>query len=153
MPAKAVDDFLRFKLMTDMNGARSVAFDVYYDEALHSGELEDPLAYYDAELDKQRLFPKYPFRVEATYLSVDEGFYALYYMAAYYAAAQLRAKVVEQFGPRWYNDPAAGDFLKGLFRQGDGITVTEMLRQLGYDEGLNPDYLIVEYQARYDELK
>jgi hypothetical protein len=152
MPEDVVDDFLRFKLMTDMRSARSAAFNVIYDEALHSGELEDPLAFYDAELDKQRLFPKYPVRVEATYLNVDEGFYALYYTAAYYAAAQLRAKVVEKFGSRWYKDPAAGEFLKALFRQGDSITVTEMLQQIGYAEGLNPAYLIAEYQARYDAL-
>ncbi len=152
MPPDVVDDFLRYKLLLDMGSARSIAFDVYYDEPLHAGELEDPLAYYDAELDKQRLFPKYPFRAEATYLSVDEGFYALYYMAAYYGAAQLRAKMMEEFGPRWYKDAAAGEFLKGLFRKGDSITLTEMLQQIGYDEGLNPDYLIAEYQARYDEL-
>ena len=153
MPAEAVDRFLRYKLMTDMGGARGIAFGVFYDEALHSGELEDPLSYYDAEAAKQRLFPKYAFRVEANYLAVDEGFYALYYMAAYYAAAQLRAVVVEKFGPKWYKDPAAGEFFKNLFLQGDGITVTEMLQQIGYAEGLNPDYLIAEHQTRYDALK
>jgi len=153
MPARAVDDFLRFKLITDMGSARSVAFDCYYDEALHSGELENPLAYYDAEVDKQRLFPKYPFRVEATYLNVDEGFYALYYMAAYYAAAQLRARVVEDFGPQWYKDPAAGEFMKDLFRRGDSWTQAEMLQYIGYEEGLDPEYLVADYQVRYDELQ
>ncbi len=153
MPEEVADDFLRFKLMTDMGAARGVAFDVIYDEALHSGELENPLAFYDAEVDKQRLFPKYPCNVEAAYLSVDEGFYALYYTAAYYAAAQLRAKLREDFGPRWYKDPAAGNTLKDLFRRGDSITVTEMLQQVGYPEGLDPAYLIVDYRARYDALK
>lgn len=153
MPQEVVDDFLRYKLLLDMGTARSIAFDVFYDEALHAGELEDPLALYDAELDKQRLFPKYPFRVEATYLSMDEGFYALYYMAAFYGTAQLRAKVVERFGPQWYKDPAAGEFFVDLFRRGDAWTLPEMLRHIGYDEGLNPDYLIAEYRARYDELR
>jgi len=153
MPPEVVDDFLRYKLLVDMGTARSIAFDVFYDEPLHAGELEDPLAYYDVELDKQRLLPKYPFRVEATYLSIDEGFYALYYMAAFYGVAQLRAKVVERFGPRWYKDPAAGEFFVDLFRRGDAWTLPEMLKYIGYDEGLNPDYLIAEYRARYDELK
>jgi hypothetical protein len=153
MPEEALDDFLRYKLITDMGSARGIAFDCYYDEALHSGELEDPLAYYDAELDKQRLFPKYPCNVEATYLSVDEGFYALYYMAAFYGVAQLRAEVVERFGERWYKDPAAGEFFRDLFRRGDSWTLAEMLQYLGYEEGLNPDYLIADYQSRYDELQ
>jgi hypothetical protein len=153
MPAEVVDDFLQYKLLTDMGSARSIAFDVYYDEVLHSGELEDPLAYYDAEVDKQRLFPEYPSRTEALYLAVDEGFYALYYMAAYYGAAQLRAEVVERFGPEWYRDPAAGEFFVDLFRRGDSWTQGEMLEYIGYEEGLNPDYLIAEYQARYEELQ
>jgi len=152
MPEEAIDGFLRYKLLTDMGQARSTAYDVYYDEALHSGELEDPLAYYVAEVDKQRLFPKYAVRDEGYYLVVDEGFYALYYMAAYYAVAQLRAAVVEKFGPKWYKNPAAGEFFKNLFRQGDSITVTEMLQQIGYPEALNPDYLIAEYRARYEAL-
>ena len=153
MPEAAVHDFLAYKLMLDMGMARSTAFDVYYDEALHSGELEDPLAYYDAEIDRQRLFPEYACRTEAGYLNVDEGFYALYYMAAFYGAAQLRAKVVERFGPEWYRDPAAGEFFVDLFRRGDAWTLGEMLQYIGYEEGLNPDYLIAEYQARYDALK
>lgn len=153
MPEKVIDEFLKYKLITDMGGARGIAFGVFYDEALHSGELEDPLSYYDAEADKQRLFPRYAVRVEANHLAIDEGFYALYYMAAFCAAAQLRAKVVEEFGERWYKDPAAGEFFKNLFRRGDSITVTEMLQHTGYPEGLNPDYLIAEYRARYDALK
>ncbi len=153
MPEEIIDDFLKYKLMTDMGGARGIAFGVFYDEALHSGELEDPLSYYDAEVDKHRLFPKYPVRVEANYLAVDEGFYALYYMAAYYGAAQLRAKLRENFGPLWYKDPAAGEFFKNLFLLGDSITVTEMLQRIGYAEGLNPDYLIADFRARYDALE
>lgn len=153
MPEEALDEFLKYKLMVDMLNARAIAFEVFYDEALHSGELEDPLSYYEAEADKQRLFPKYAVRDEGAYLNVDEGFYALYYMAAYYATAQLRAKVVEKFGPRWYKDPAAGEFFKELFRRGDAWTLEEMLREIGYPEGLNPAYLIAEYRARYDALK
>lgn len=153
MPEEAVDSFLRYKLLYDMGMARSTAFDVYYDEPLHAGELEDPFAYYVAEIDKQRLFPRYAVRDEGIYLAVDEGFYALYYMAAYYAAAQLRAAVVEKFGPKWYKDPAAGEFFKDLFRRGDAWTLTEMLQYVGYDEGLNPEYLVAEYQERYGKIK
>lgn len=152
MPEKAVDGFLRYKLLLDMAMARSTAFDVYYDEALHAGELDDPLAYYVAEVDKQRLFPRYAVRDEGHYLAVDEGFYALYYMAAYYAVAQLRAAVVEKFGPKWYKDPAAGEFFKELFQRGDAWTLEEMLQHIGYAEGLNPEYLIAEYRARYEAL-
>jgi hypothetical protein len=153
MPTEAVDRFLRYKLMTDMGAARNIAFRIFYDEALHSGKLKDPFSYYDAEADKQRLFPKYPVRVEANYLAVDEGFYALYYMAAYYGATQLRAKLREDFGSRWYKNPAAGEFFKELFARGDAWTLGEMLQHIGYEEGLNPDYLVAEHQRRYDELK
>jgi hypothetical protein len=152
MPEDAVDRFLRYKLLYDMAVARSTAFDVYYDEPLHAGELEDPLVYYVAEVDKQRLFPRYAVRDESLYLAVDEGFYALYYMAAFYGVAQLRAAVVEKFGPKWYKDPAAGEFFKDLFRRGDAWTLAEMLQYVGYDEGLNPEYLVAEYQERYDKI-
>jgi hypothetical protein len=149
MPEDAIDEFLRYKLLLDMAVARSTAFDVYYDEPLHAGELEDPLAYYVAEVDKQRLFPKYPVRDEGYYLVVDEGFYALYYMAAFYGVAQLRAAVVEKFGPKWYKDPAAGEFFQDLFSHGDEWTLTEMLQYVGYEEGLDPEYLVAEYKDRY----
>jgi hypothetical protein len=152
MPKEAIDEFLRYKLITDMGSARGIAFEVIYDEALHSGELDDPLAFYEAEADKQRLFPKYTCQVEASYLNLDEGFYALYYMAAYYAVAQLRAKVVEKFGPKWYKDPAAGEFFRDLFRRGDAWTLEEMLQYIGYEEGLDPDYLVADYRGRYEAL-
>jgi hypothetical protein len=74
-------------------------------------------------------------------------------MAAFYGVAQLRAEVVERFGERWYKDPAAGEFFRDLFRRGDSWTLAEMLQYLGYEEGLNPDYLIADYRARYDALK
>lgn len=153
MPEEAINEFLEYRLIIDMGSARGIAFAVIYDEALHSGELDDPLSFYEAEVDKQRLFPKYMCNVEGNYLSVDEGFYALYYMAAYYAVAQLRAKVVETFGPKWYKDPAAGEFFQELFRRGDAWTQEEMLQHIGYEEGLNPDYLVAEYRARYEALK
>lgn len=153
MPEDAVDEYLAYTLIVDMALARSTAFEVFYDEAIHSGEVEDPLAYYEAEGDKQRLFPKYEARIEGNYLIVDEGFYALYYMAAYYGMAQLRAEVRERFGERWYKDPAAGEFFRDLFSRGDSWTLGEMLQYIGYEEGLNPDYLIADYQARYDELR
>ncbi len=155
MPPKVVDDYLWYGLAISMGSARSTAFDVVYDEQLHNGSLDDAgaRALYEQELDRQRLFPKYAISLEGDYLGVDEGFYALYYMAAEYAAAQLHAKMDEKFGPRWYKDPAAGAFLKDLFRHGDSWTVDEMLKYVGFPEGLEPDYLIAEYKARYEELK
>lgn len=155
MPAEVLDDYLRYKLATDLGAARSTAFDVIYDEILHSGKFTDEelLARYEEEVDRQRLFPKYRISLEADYLNVDEGFYALYYMAAYYAAAQLKVAVTERFGPRWYKDPAAGEFFRDLFRHGDSWTVDEMLRYVGFEEGLNPEYLIADFKARYEELK
>lgn len=153
MPPKVVDEYLYFRLGVDMGSARSNAFDVMYDAELHSGELADPMARYKELIDEQRLFPEYAIDTETYYLYVDEGFYSLYYMAAFYGAAQLKAKMVEKFGPRWYKDPAAGEMLKGLFKQGDTITLDEMLKQIGYAEGLNPDYLAADYKARYEALK
>ena len=155
MPESVVDDYLLFGLANDLGSARSTAFDVIYDEALHDGTRtpDDAKALYERLIDEQRLFPKYAINIESEYLNVDEGFYALYYGAAFYAAAQLKAVVVAKFGPRWYKNPATGEFLQGLFRQGNGPTVDEMLRQIGYPEGVNPDYLVAEYKARYDEIK
>jgi len=153
MPPKAVDEYLYYRLGLDMSSARSTAFDVIYDPELHSGELADPMARCKELTDEQRLFPEYPIDTESYYLYVDEGFYALYYMSAFYGAAQLKAKMVEKFGPRWYKDPAAGEMLKGLFKQGDALAIDDMLKQIGYAEGLNPDYLAADYKARYEALK
>ncbi len=150
---KDVDEYLYFRLGLDMSSARSTAFDVIFDPELHSGELAEPMARYKELIDEQRLFPEYPIDTASYYLYVDEGFYALYYMSAFYGAAQLKAKMVEKFGPRWYKDPAAGEMLRGLFKRGDALSIDEMLKQIGYAEGLNPDYLAADYKARYEALK
>ena len=51
---------------------------------------------------------------------VDPFFYAARYLRAWALETHLRAALEERFGPAWFEDPGAGEFLRGLWREGQG---------------------------------
>jgi hypothetical protein len=56
---------------------------------------------------------------ETTWLAdVDPFFYAARYLRAWALETHLRAALVERFGTAWFEDPAAGELLRGLWRSG-----------------------------------
>ncbi|UCE26686.1 MAG: hypothetical protein JSW52_10105 [Candidatus Coatesbacteria bacterium] len=152
MPKEKVNEYMDVALLSDLAGARYYAMNVIYEAKLHGGTSDDPLAFYVGLRDTYGVFPREPYQNEAAYLEVDEEFYSRDYMTAWYAEAQLRAKLEDEFGVRWYKDPAAGEFLKDLFRRGDSWETEDMLRYIGYD-GLDSSYLATDFAEMYDTFK
>ena len=68
------------------------------------------------------------------YLSdMDAGFYSADYLRAWIRAAQLRAHLVGTVGEDWWRNPATGDLLRDLFREGTKPTSEQIAERLGFD--------------------
>ncbi len=91
----------------------------------------------------EALWVEYP--AEHYLTDLDQGFYAAQYLRAWIFEAQLRAKLKEKFGRRWYRSPEAGRHLLELWRYGQKYTAEELARQLGWAT-LDPGPLIEEIQ-------
>ena len=66
-----------------------------------------------------------------TWLSdVDAFFYSARYLRAWALETHLRRALHERFGPAWFEDPAAGRFLLGLWRHGQRMCADGLLAAL-----------------------
>ena len=67
----------------------------------------------------------------ASWLSdVDPFFYAARYLRAWILETHLRRALRERFGELWFEQPEAGDFLRSLWRRGQGEDARRALEEL-----------------------
>ena len=67
---------------------------------------------------------------DASWLAdVDEGFYVACYLRAWALELRWRAALRERFGELWFEDRGAADWLRGLWRQGQGASGEELLAE------------------------
>ena len=62
---------------------------------------------------------------------VDPFFYSAAYIRAWATERALRAHLIEQFGERWFAEPAAGELLKQIWSKGQRGLAEELLEELG----------------------
>jgi hypothetical protein len=68
------------------------------------------------------------------YLSdMDAGFYSADYLRAWIRSAQLRAHLIDEVGADWWRNPATGELLRDLFREGTKPTSEEIAARLKFD--------------------
>jgi hypothetical protein len=60
---------------------------------------------------------------------VDPGFYAACYLRAWALEAIWRRSLVERFGDAWFDEPEAGQWLRGLWRNGQRLRADELLAE------------------------
>jgi hypothetical protein len=60
-------------------------------------------------------------------VDVDPGFYCAAYLRAWALETHLRALLHERHGPAWFEDPAAGDTLRSLWRRGQSEPAEALL--------------------------
>jgi hypothetical protein len=60
---------------------------------------------------------------------VDAGFYVVCYLRAWALAALWRRSLVERFGEAWFEQPEAGEWLRGLWREGQRLSAEELAEQ------------------------
>jgi hypothetical protein len=61
---------------------------------------------------------------------VDEGFYAACYLRAWALETHWRAALRERFGERWFASNEAGEWLRGLWRNGQRLDADELLAEV-----------------------
>jgi hypothetical protein len=61
---------------------------------------------------------------------VDGGFYVACYLRAWALEAKWRAALRERFGENWFSDPAAGEWLVGLWRRGQRLRADELAAEV-----------------------
>jgi hypothetical protein len=100
-----------------------------YELELHNGEVAlDALRDRYSELLGSAVRVDWP---RTTWLAdVDAFFYAARYLRAWALETHLRATLRERFGPAWFEEPAAGDLLRGLWRPGQRNGADELLAEL-----------------------
>jgi hypothetical protein len=100
-----------------------------YELELHDGRGSlDGLSERYSELLGQAVGVEWP---AATWLTdVDPFFYVSRYLRAWALETHLSAALTRRFGPAWFGEPAAGDFLRDLWRNGQRLDADELLGQL-----------------------
>ena len=99
-----------------------------YELELHGGssELDQMPARYAALLgDALRV----PWPRESWLADVDEGFYAACYLQAWALEYRWRAAVRERHGESWFESAGAGEWVRGLWRQGQRLDARELLAE------------------------
>ena len=73
------------------------------------------------------------YRRDAYLSDMDAGFYSADYLRAWVRSAQLQRHLASQVGEDWWRNPATGDLLRELFREGTKPTSEEIAARIGFD--------------------
>jgi hypothetical protein len=137
-------EWLRRHLGVDEDASRELAGFSRAQELVYTRRYGAKLAY-ELELhgegaDVAAMAPVYARRLseavqvdwpEQTFLTdVDPGFYVVNYLRAWALETHLRAELRERFGIAWFDEPAAGAWLKELWRDGQRLRADELLTEV-----------------------
>ena len=73
------------------------------------------------------------YRPDGYLADMDEGFYSADYLRAWLRSAQVRAYLRERHGRDWWENPATGDFLRGLFAEGTTPSSEQIAQRIGFE--------------------
>jgi hypothetical protein len=73
------------------------------------------------------------YRRDAYLSDMDSGFYSADYLRAWIRAAQLREHLIAEIGDDWWRNPATGELLGELFREGTKPSSEEIAARIGFD--------------------
>jgi hypothetical protein len=99
-----------------------------YELELHSGDPSlDELPTRYSDLLTRAVRAPWP---RASWLAdVDSGFYSACYLRAWALETKWRAALRQRFGDRWFAEPAAGGWLRELWREGQRLGADELLAE------------------------
>ena len=124
---------------------RRYAAKLEYELALH-GEGADLDAMPDRYADELGSATRVPWTPVTWLEDVDEGFYVAAYLRAWALEKRWRAHLTERFGDAWFTEPAAGDFLRDIWRHGQRLGAEELLGEV-LGEELRFDALAADFAA------
>jgi hypothetical protein len=124
---------------------RHAAGRVLYGLKLRKGE-GDPKALYSAIMARTYGIPMTPDDEERYLVDQEDFFESADNVQAWFLAAQLQAQLKVRFGPAWWHNAQAGEFLRYLWAKGNSLTAREVARMSG-DEGLKTDPFIARLSS------
>ncbi len=145
MPTPVLKDFLRHQAFHRLYFLRRYAAKFLYELQLHSGAA-NPEKIYSQLLSDATGYKAIPPDEKRHLTDLDPLYYSAGYLRAWFLEAQLNAKLAENFGTNWFENPKSGLFLKGLWARGDRLNGDELARTLGYEQ-VSPDMLLAEVNA------
>ena len=124
------DQYVRFAAVNDLYFMRRYAGKLSYEVQLHTqnGPLDEMPALYSRKLSAAT---KVAVPEENYLVDVDEGFYCASYLRAWMLEGALRVMLQDGFGKSWFASEEAGDWLKGLWAQGQQLTAERLLLRYG----------------------
>lgn len=114
---------------------RRYAAKLRYELDLHTQGLGGAAENYKKHLDRVLVFSN---PAEHHLIDLDDAFYAANYLRAWALEAVLRGQLKARFGERWWEQPGAGDFLRGLWEHGQAFTPEEVAERAGAKLSLEP---------------
>src|SRR5205823_5876300 len=125
---EAPDPLIRYSQALRLLFLRRYCAKLLYEVELHGGELgSDAASGTYAERLSRALRIDWP---RETWLAdVDPFFYAARYLRAWAFETRLRRHLSDRFGPAWFAKRDAGDYLRGLWRQGQAHDADELLAE------------------------
>ncbi|MHB8877844.1 MAG: chromosome segregation protein SMC [Myxococcaceae bacterium] len=125
---------------------RKAAGTLLYDLALRRSEGVDPKELHRAILSRaygvsftEEDAARYLVDAEELYESADD-------FRAWILAGQLQGQLKARFGPAWWQVPAAGGFLRGLWANANARSAEEIAREAG-ESGIRPDAMLLKLSA------
>ena len=118
---------------------RRYAAKLAYELELHGGGPVDGLAEVYARRLADAVHVSWP--ASSWLADVDDFFYAARYLRAWALETHTRAALTERFGPHWFEQREAGEFLRGLWRRGQGADGGEGILAAGGGSELDFDVL------------
>jgi len=91
------------------------------------------------------------FAPEAFLFFTDLHFHSARYLRGLLLESVLRRRLVERFGPEWFNRREAGRFLRDLWKGGGRLSTTEAMQRLGGKELDLSGASVKSLQSRFGE--
>jgi Zn-dependent oligopeptidase len=142
MPTAVEKDFLRFQAFHRLYFIRRYSAKFLYELQLHSA-IAHPESLYAALQSKALEFREVPSDAKRYLTDLDAFYYAASYLRAWYLEAQLNAKLTRDYGVNWFENPAAGQYLRSLWSNGDRYDGNDLVQMIG-DPAITPDALMNE---------
>jgi hypothetical protein len=140
MPTPVLKDYVRLSAFQRLYMIRRYAAKVLYELELRSDGPAPADSY--ARMMSQAIGTTILPSDGKRYLTdVDAMFYSATYFRAWFLEGQLEAALAGEFGVNWFENRAAGTFLKSLWARGDRVNGDELALLLG-EPAITPDALL-----------
>ena len=130
MPTSTLKDFVRSQAFVRLYMVRRYAAKVLYEIGLYGGHPQ-PDSLYEALQARAACTRPHPSDRLRYLVDIDPLFYSATYFRAWLLEGHLSGHLSRTFGMNWFETPRAGEFLRGLWAQGDRITAPDLARAAG----------------------